>query len=302
MPPRLEETWRGLKIAMIKSCRPAFPFSALVALPLLCLPGLPIVSSLAQADEGAKSIENPLSDKGSWPDLSYDIIGDVTPADGTGIIELVAPYRAHEAATVPITLKQPDASAPRITSASLVIDENPAPVAAEFSFGPAMHPLNMELRVRVNQYSNVRIIAETANGPVMSGRFVKASGGCSAPATKDPELALSTMGEIRAKHFDVKADNASQRRDAQIMIRHPNYSGLQRDQITQLFIAAQFIDRIEVRQGDEMLFTIEGGISMSENPVIRFSYLDNGSDSLTIFAEDTEGNSWQKTIAKDAAT
>lgn len=272
----------------------------LFALPLAVLLAGHLTIQPAEAEEA--ELNNPLSDQGSWSELRGDIIGDLQPADASGIIDLEAPYRAHDAATVPISLKQPSPTAPVIDSAILVIDENPAPVAAELSFGPAMHPLDLELRVRVNQYSNVRLIATTANGPVMTGRFVKASGGCSAPATKDPQVALSTMGQIRVKHFTPKQRNTSQRREAQIMIRHPNYSGLQRDQVTQLFIAAQFIDHIEVKQGDEVLFTVDSGISLSENPVIRFAYTDNGSDNLTIRAEDTEGNSWQRTVPKDSSS
>ena len=292
-------------IQLKSALRPFAPLLLAPAIAGLTVVALPqsIGSAVAQVDKRAETeTGNPLVDKGSWQDIRGDIIGDMTPRDAAGALDLEAPYRAHDAATVPVTLKQNAPSDPAITSAWLVIDENPAPVAAQMTFGPAMHPLNMELRVRVNQYSNVRIIADTPDGPVMTGRFVKASGGCSAPATKDPQLALSTMGEIRAKHFAPRTASSSQRRDAQIMIRHPNYSGLQRDQITQLFIGAHFIDLIEVSQGDEMLFTIEGGISLSENPVIRFAYTDDGSETLTIRATDTEGNAWEKTIAKGPAS
>ncbi|MEJ8475639.1 quinoprotein dehydrogenase-associated SoxYZ-like carrier [Roseibium sp. H3510] len=284
--------------------------SAGIVLALQLLTGVSLVSVIslgidtmpAQAASSTEVTNPLLLDKGSWKDLSGDIIGDVSPGDAKGIIRLDAPYRAHDAATVPIQLRQPSPTAPIITTATLIIDENPAPVAAVMAFGPAMHPLDIEVRVRVNLYSNVRLVAETGQGPVMTGRFVKASGGCSAPATKNPELALSTMGQIRAKHFDSKIAQSNQRREAQIMIRHPNYSGLQRDQITQLFIAAHFVDHIEVRQGDDLLFTVDGGISLSENPVIRFAYTDNGSTDLTIRAEDTEGNSWEQSIAKDPAS
>ncbi|WP_306144960.1 quinoprotein dehydrogenase-associated SoxYZ-like carrier [Roseibium sp. MMSF_3412] len=251
------------------------------------------------ADTNTDSLRNPLQPEGSWSELQGDIVGDIVPKPAQGILDLDAPYRAHDAATVPIVIHQSSANAPSIGKALLIIDENPAPVAAELTFGAAMHPIDMEIRVRVNQYSNVRVVAETTDGPVMAGRFVKASGGCSAPATKSPELAMSQMGQIRAKHFTPNVDKSTNRREAQIMIRHPNYSGLQRDQVTQLFISAHFVNYIEVRQGEETLFTLEGGISLSENPVIRFQYTDNGTDDLVIRAEDTEGNEWLKTIPKD---
>ncbi|MGB5556984.1 MAG: quinoprotein dehydrogenase-associated SoxYZ-like carrier [Paracoccaceae bacterium] len=245
---------------------------------------------------------NPLTDTGSWYDLREDLVGDQQLTDGAQLFEVDAPYRANDAATVPIVIKKIDLDAPPITSAMVVIDENPAPVAAEFEFGEAMEPLKFELRVRVNQYSNVRVIANTAEGRFMQGRYVKASGGCSAPATKDPELALALMGQMRLKHFDDAKPMSNQRRDAQIMIRHPNYSGLQRDQITQLFIGAHFIHKMEVYQGDEMLFTMEGGISISENPVFRFDYTDNGAPALRVRIEDTEGNVFEQSLSKAGQT
>lgn len=261
--------------------------------------GLQIVSLASLATADSDNVRNPLQLEGSWGDLRGDIVGDILPKPAKGIIDLDAPYRAHDAATVPVVIRQSSANVPTIGKALLIIDENPAPVAAELTFGDAMHPIDMEIRVRVNQYSNVRVVAETLDGPVMAGRFVKASGGCSAPATKSPELAMSQMGQIRVKHFTPGVEKTTNRREAQIMIRHPNYSGLQRDQVTQLFISAHFVNYIEVRQGEETLFTVEGGISLSENPVIRFQYTDNGTDDLVILAEDTEGNAWFKTIPKD---
>lgn len=268
-----------------------------LAVPLALLAG----TGPLRAAESAE-VENPLTETGSWAELRGDIIGDEVPVAADGAVDLDAPYRAHDAATVPVSVRQTGASAPRIERAVLVIDENPAPVAAELTFGPAMHPLDLEFRVRVNQYSNVRLVAEAEGTSLMTGRFVKASGGCSAPATKDPEVALSTMGEIRVKQFAPDGGVPGVRREAQLMIRHPNYSGLQRDQITQLFIPPHFVSRIDVRQGGDLLFTVEGGISLSENPVIRFAYKDNGSATIQIHVEDTDGNVWDKTVEKDPAS
>jgi sulfur-oxidizing protein SoxY len=242
--------------------------------------------------------QNPMEPGGSWEIIRSDLVGEEPIPDGAAVFELDAPYRAHDAATVPVTIRQTDPEAGPIEAIRLIIDENPAPLAADIFFGPAMQPVEFELRVRVNQYSNVRAIAETPEGRFMSGRFVKASGGCSAPATRDPEAALAGMGEMRLRLFGSEPLVSQPRREAQIMIRHPNYSGLQRDQITHLFIGAHFLDRIEVYQGEEELFRIEGGISISENPVFRFDYADNGSDTLRVIAHDTEGNSFEQILPK----
>ncbi|WP_227272142.1 quinoprotein dehydrogenase-associated SoxYZ-like carrier [Roseobacter weihaiensis] len=249
---------------------------------------------------GTDTLQNPLTESETWNDLRGDVVGDVALASAEGLLLIEAPYRAHDAATVPILLKQQD-PAQTITAATVVIDENPAPVAAVFGFSPAMGTLDFELRVRVDQYSNVRVIAETPEGLHMAGRYVKASGGCSAPASRDPEIALAGMGEMKLRMFDQGAQMSTPRREAQIMIRHPNYSGLQRDQITQLFIPAHFIDHLEVWQGEELLFTMEGGISVSENPVFRFGYNDNGATTLTVKATDTDGNSFERELSKSVS-
>ncbi len=243
--------------------------------------------------------ENPLTDSPTWDAIRVDIAGEAVLQDGGTLLSMDAPYRAEDAATVPVVLEQTD-TAQEITGLTLVVDENPAPVAGTFRFGEAMHPLKLELRVRVNQYSNLRAIAETPGGSFMTGRFVKASGGCSAPAGKDPAAALADMGAMRLKLFGAEQPlQSGQRREAQVMIRHPNYSGLQRDQITQLFIPAHFIHELEIRQGDELLFSMEGGISISENPVFRFDYTDNGAPVLHVHAVDTDGNVFDQTLPKE---
>lgn len=259
------------------------------------------VLALAAPMAGAGEIKNPLTDTGSWIDLKDDVIGAVAPLDGAALFDFEAPYRAHDAAIVPIRISQsPDAA--DITSLTLVVDENPAPVVAEIEFGAAMMPLKFETRVRVDQYSNVRAIATTKDGVFMDGRFVKASGGCSAPATKDMAAALASIGQMRLKSFGTAPAMSGALREAQIMIRHPNYSGLQRNQVTQLFIQAHFINRLEVFQGDEKLFVLDGGISISENPVFRFQYRDNGAEAFRIRAEDTEGNVFEEILSKAAQT
>lgn len=243
--------------------------------------------------------DNPLLPSETWNDLRESVVGltEEPPIDATAL-DLDAPFRANDAAIVPIRLTQAPDAAP-LTDLTLVIDENPAPVAAEYSFGDALMPLDFEVRVRVDAYSDVRAIGTRVDGgKIMAGRFVKASGGCSAPAGGDAAQALAVMGQMRLDMVDGAARVSTPRRTAEIMIRHPMYSGLQRDQVTQLFISAHFIDHLEVWQGDEMLFSLDGGISVSEDPVFRFAYTENGAPTLKVIATDTEGNSFSRELSK----
>lgn len=255
----------------------------------LALAALPLAS---MAGERA----SPLVPSATWDELRPNLVGDAALLDGADLLAVEAPFRAHDAAAVPVRLIQAEGS-PRITRLILVVDENPAPVAAEFAFGPAMHPLDLETRLRVDAYTNLRAIAETEDGALhMAGRHVRASGGCSAPAAKDAAAAMAALGQMRVRWYDGAPSMTGVRREAQVMLRHPNYSGLQRDQVTHLFIPAHFVDRIEVRQGGEPLFTMTGGISISEDPTFRFAYVENGTGGISVAATDTRGGTFDGTF------
>ena len=206
---------------------------------------LPVVALLFSMSPAiAEEVRNPLTESETWEDLKYDVVGDAEILDGSDRLAFEAPFRAHDAATVPITIKEIDGDGPDFVRLTLIVDENPAPIAAEFSFGPAMGEIDLEARVRVDAYTNVRAIAETADGEFyMVGRYVRASGGCSAPSLKDSEAALANIGKMRLRLFDLKdiqkktaSLQSGARREAQIMMRHPNYSGFQRNQLTHLFV------------------------------------------------------------------
>lgn len=251
----------------------------------------------------ADAVKNPLQPSETWDELRYDVAGDADLLDGSARLSIDAPYRAHDAATVPITIREIDGGGADFVRLILIVDENPAPVVAEFELGPAMGEIDLEARVRVDRYSNVRVLAEGKDGKTyMVGRFVKASGGCSAPALKDMEASIASIGKMKFRLFDgadtAKALPASgARREAQVMMRHPNYSGMQMNQVTQLFIPAHFMDMMEVRQGEDLVFRLSGGISISENPSFRFKYVENGAGEMHVTATDTDGETFERRFA-----
>jgi sulfur-oxidizing protein SoxY len=128
----------------------------------------------------------------------------------------------------------------------------------------------------------------------MTKTYVKASGGCSAPAAKNADEAKARLGRIRYRQLARPGQGpVSGARDAQIMIGHPNNSGLQMDQVTQLYIPAFFINELRLWQDDSLVLTMEGGISISEDPNIRFTYVANGAKHFRAEARDTEGHLFQ---------
>jgi len=235
------------------------------------------------------------ADDDPWPDIQRDVFDNRQIIEEDGTITLEAPYRAEDAAIVPLTMRMPETVAGDVVSLTLVIDKNPAPVAATFHFGDAAGNGERVLstRVRIDMYSNVRAVIETNDGKLhMATKFVKASGGCSAPASKDAEEALANLGKMRIKLFNppTLANATSNTREAQVMIRHPNFSGMQMDQLTHLYTLAKFVQELEIKRGGALVFRMEGGISISENPNFRFTFGAAEDETLHVTAKDTDGS------------
>ncbi len=227
-----------------------------------------------------------------WPDLARNVFDGRPLADGKGLIAVEMPARAEDAAIVPVTLRTTlPAGDTRVPKAfTLVIDENPAPVAATFKLGPGVTMIST--RVRVNSYTNVHAVAELSDGQLyMVQTYVKASGGCSAPMAKNGDEEKADIGQMRFRQFAPAATGPTTGpREAQIMIRHPNNSGLQRDPVSLLYIPLFIIRDLRVWQGDQLALEMDGGISVSEDPNIRFSYIPNGATSFRAEATDTAGH------------
>ncbi len=224
-----------------------------------------------------------------WPDLKQALFEDRQIQAGEGVIRLEAPYRAYDAAIVPITLaaELPQTPDRYIKSITLIIDNNPAPVAAIFTMTPRGGSATISTRVRINAYTNVRAVAETNDGALyMASKFVKASGGCSAPASKDQDRAMARLGKMKLKQSaPVRLGQPNQ---AQLLISHPNYSGLQMDQVTRHYIPAHFVQDVKISYGNETIMTVEGAISLSEDPSFHFTYVPEGPGALSVEVRDTE--------------
>jgi sulfur-oxidizing protein SoxY len=233
-----------------------------------------------------------------WPGLVQDIFNNRPMNDGADVIAIEMPYRAEDAAIVPVTLrtKLPPGDDRRVLTITLVIDQNPAPMAAKFKLGPDANVTEISTRVRVNNYTDVHAVAELSDGKLyVTKTYVKASGGCSAPAARNADEARSRLGEMRYRQFARAGQGpAGGAREAQIMIGHPSHSGLQMDQVTQLYVPAFFINELRLWQDDSPVLAMEGGISISEDPNIRFTYVSNGAKRFRAEAKDTEGHVFQK--------
>ncbi len=244
------------------------------------------VSLLAIALSGR--VQGASDDGGAWTSIRKEVFGQRPIVDASGLVVLQAPDRAEDAAVVPISIHLGSELAIKVKFLTLIIDENPSPVAAKFTYGEASGNGErlMATRIRVDRYTFVRAIAETTDGRLYMARaFIKASGGCSAPASRDPQEAEKAMGKIRIK-TTAQADGSKL---GEVMIRHPNISGMAIDQLSGGYPPARFISKLAVTVGGKLIFDLEGGISISEDPHFRFSYEAKPTDLIDVTAEDSRG-------------
>lgn len=240
-----------------------------------------------------------------WPSLRSEVFGSRPMMEGDGVVVLDAPERAEDAAVVPLTIRVPPSVKVPLKAMWLIIDKNPAPVALDVKFGPAAGSGGGErrftTRARIDMYSYVHAVVETDDGVLhLAKAFVKASGGCSAPAPKDADRAGEDLGKTLVKSFDPAVDTAL--REAQIMIKHPNNNGMQMDTETRAYVPARFIREVTVMRGKDLVFKAKTSFSIATNPNFRFTY-ENGTDNaLQVTAIDTDNTTFTAQSTKVAAT
>ncbi|WP_408004585.1 quinoprotein dehydrogenase-associated SoxYZ-like carrier [Pseudorhizobium endolithicum] len=234
-----------------------------------------------------------------WQQIADYIFDDRKVIPTEALISIDAPKRAQDAALVPITLRMPEKD--KIKSVYLVIDENPVPLAAHVTFGPAADAGALHLRVRVDTYTNIHAVAETKDGKLFSNAaFVKASGGCSAPSGPSDAEAMKGMGDMRMKFAEnVRQGTPS---EATLMIRHPNFSGMQMNQLTRLYTPPRYVEKVIVSQGDQTILEVTGDISLSTNPALGFSFVPAGQAPIRVVASDNKGGKWEQSFDVPLAT
>jgi len=216
---------------------------------------------------------------------------------GDDKLVLDAPVRAEDAAVVPIAMRSrlSHTVASHVAKLYLIIDNNPSPIAAIFTFTPQSGRADIETRVRVDEYTFVRAIAEMNDGRLlMRTRFVKASGGCSAPPGKDPQAALASLGKIRLRvDGDVVMNQPTL---AQLMISHPNDSGMVMDQMTRQYTPRRFVRTVNVAYGGEPVLSADLDFAISENPNLRFYFVPRGPGQLSVEVVDSNQTAWKSSL------
>lgn len=230
------------------------------------------------------SVNAAAKDNLQWENvLKNQYFSGKTIQESTDIIEIEAPYRAEDPALVPIKIisKIKQTSNQFIKKITVFVDKNPFPLVGEFEFTPETGKADLAMRVRVNSYSYIRAIAEMNDGQLyMSKKFVKASGGCSAPIGDDLDAAMKRLGKVKFR-LD-KNRKAGEPILTQLLISHPNLTGMQMDQVTRFVKKSHFVDQLKVTFDDKPVLTAKIDIAISADPNFRFYFVPNKEGELKV--------------------
>jgi len=212
----------------------------------------------------------------SWKEWLKDDLYEEQFLEQTDDIIIESPYRAIDGGNVPIVITTKSKDLIKFT---LIIDENPTPCCATFEFVGLLPYI--ETNIRVNAYTHLTVVAEDIDGNLYVNRkFIKAAGGCSATPIVDSDVPKNKIDIIDDKlHFDKK----------KIQFNHPNYSGLQFNQLTRTEIPADYIDSVVVKTS-KGIFSYDGTIGISQN---HYFTLFSGDIEKIIYT-DNLGNNYEE--------
>jgi sulfur-oxidizing protein SoxY len=234
-----------------------------------------------------------------WDRLREKLFPGKRLVAGQSVVQLTAPLRAAYGASVPVKVQSGLPQRPElyVRRMHLVIDKNPSPVAAVLDLTTELGQADFETRLRVDEYSHVRVISELSNGELHTdSRYVKTSGGCSAPPNRD---ALHLIGKTILKL--PAAVRFNEVTAAEVTVVHPNDTGFELNNQTVMFIPPHFVRSIKVSYDGRKVFDAELDFSVSENPMLRFCFVPAGPGELRAEVTDSKDGHFVGTLGVQPA-
>jgi sulfur-oxidizing protein SoxY len=205
---------------------------------------------------------------------------------GQDVVQVIAPLRAAYGASVPVKVVSKLAQRPEryVRRLWVVVDKNPSPVAITLELTTEVGQADFETRLRVDEYSHVRVVSELSTGELHTdSRYVKTSGGCSAPPNRD---ALNLIGRTLLKVAgEPKRDQPT---TADVTVIHPNDTGFELNQVTVMYIPPHFVNSIKLSYAGRRVLDAELDFSVSENPTLRFNFVPHGPGELRAEVTDSK--------------
>ena len=212
----------------------------------------------------------------SWDNyLKEEVVGDKTVWYDNSIL-IQSPYRALDPAGVEISIYDRGPGVADYTKLTLVIEENPTPCCATFEFWNIVP--HIMTNVRINAYTDLRVISENEFEELRYNKqYIKAAGGCSATPVLTSDEPFGTINLIQTNGW------------TKIKIWHPNFSGMQFNQITGSEIPAEYIDNVKMWVDDNLVWEYNGTIGIAQD-VFFMMPIHTIVNYVKIYAKDNLGN------------
>ncbi len=234
----------------------------------------------------------------AWEEIRGSVFGSTPIEDGRGVVTLGAPGRPDDMRAVPISVDAAFADGRSIKTVTFLIDENPMPVVAVFHMGQKRDRVSIKSNFRVDRQSDVRAVIEASDGKLyMVSQLVKFAGGqssCAAPPTGDPADIIANMGKMQFAEVANRDAASTPLARGKIDLNHPNHTGMVMDQQTLLYTPMKMVSEINVRHGQDLIFSAEGSIALSQNPVVEFDFKRSGAAEIDVTMKDTDGGTWSR--------
>lgn len=219
----------------------------------------------------------------------------------TNLIQIVAPLGAENAAQVPVTLKVSNQLQDPIKSIYLLVDANPIPMVAHYQFPLSFNALELSTRIRMENDSHIRAIAETESGALlMATTIVNAGGGCAGTVAEDEVIVRQNAGKIK---FQINPPyKMHETASATLQIKHPMYTGLQLDAKTKQLKPAFYIQHADIKFEQTSVIKVNFNVGTAENPYLNFkfdipkSHHQASVNNVHITLSDNEHNVFSHTI------
>lgn len=266
---------------------------------LLTIIYLVVGTTTALADVAPADYREQLSDKVWLETLKPANFQDREIIEGTNqdVLEIKAPYTAEDASIVPVSLhtKIPQTADHYIKKIHLFVDKNPLPLVAVFELTPQSGKADLAMRIRVDDFSFVRAIAEMNTGELyMTKSFVRAKGACSAPPPASMEESVKLLGTMKMNTIgDIEFGKPNL---VQLKIRHPNITGMAPLKIgSRVMPPPHFVKELEVDFNGEPVLKALLTFGISMDPAFRFYFVPDKAGTITVKGVDTKNNNFSST-------
>ena len=208
-------------------------------------------------------------------------------------LKVDGPRRAESGAQVPITIGYDKAAANGVVIKKIyvLVDANPIQLAATYHLTDMLGSFQLATRIRYETDSFVHIVGETADGKLyMTKREIRAAGGCGGAVENDESAIRASAGKIKMNvehpaQFGTPVATT-------FNIRHVMRTGLQRDLVSQGYVPAFYIKKVEFTYEGKPVMTVDVGVGTAEDPYMKFNFIPDAPGKLEVIATDNEGKTF----------